>query len=360
MNKISQLQLFAVMLCGHAFSLMTFFPYTFDNPTEYMIGVLISTAIEVLLAVPAVIIYKRFSGLDPCSLAGESSKGLRTAAGIFYTLTFFYFAYRVTGNFVYFLDSVLSGYFPRALVVVSVCAAAVYLGLMKASVIGKTSGIMLALFALFTVLVIASSFSKTESDFLSFHLASENITHGISEAVRCELLRNLDMVFLLFFLPKLRGSPVRVSALYLGVKLVMVELSVGFVTVMLGDFAMTSKLPFSSMASYSTSSMIERFDAAFMAVWVILAIVRLGAVLHCSADCIKAVFPKADRTLSVIISAAIPAAAAVYKLTAYDWESTAYDMSGWLLTVTAMLFVPLVIAAFVLLRERREADVRGA
>ncbi|MBR1422881.1 MAG: GerAB/ArcD/ProY family transporter [Ruminococcus sp.] len=360
MNRISQLQLFAVMLCGHAFSLMTFFPYTFDNPSEYMIGVLISTFIEIFLAVPAVIIYKRFEGRDPCSLAGDSSRALKITAGIFYTFVFFYFAYRVTGNFVYFLDSVLSGYFPRALVVVSVCATAVYLGLMKPSVIGKTSGIMLALFALFTVLVIGSSFSSTGSGFLSFHLASENISHGIGEAVKCELLRNLDMLFLLFFLPKLKGSPVRVSALYLGVKLIMVELSVGFVTVMLGDFAMISKLPFSSMASYSTSSMIERFDAAFMAVWVILAIVRLGAVFHCSSDCIQAVIPKADRTVSVVISAAIPAAAAVYKLTNYEWESTAYDMNGWLITVTALLFVPLMISAFVLLRERRSADVRGA
>ncbi len=352
MNKLSIWQLTAIMLCGHAFSLMTFFPYTCDNPVEYMIGAAIAVLIEGVLLVPLCLCAGDIRQGGVYEAAGRISPMLRVAVGAFYTAVLVFFCFRVIGNFTFFLDGILPQGFMRWTAVGGICAAGAYLGLMKPSVVGKSAGVMLFLFGVFCIFIVLCSVGRHVTGALGFHLAGRHISSGIAESVKCELLRGMDLMFLVLFLPELRHSAVKTAAVFLSVKLVFVWLSIGFVTLMLGDYVMLAKLPFSAMASYSSTSMIERFDAAFMAVWVTLAAVRLGAAMHCLGRSIRAVIRPLPHGAAVAAGAAVSAGLALYRLTRFDWETEAYDMSGWAVSAAAVLAVPLVLGAAGFIKRR--------
>ncbi|MBQ7069659.1 MAG: hypothetical protein IJM87_00040 [Ruminococcus sp.] len=354
MNKLSLYQLAAVMLCGHAFSLMTFFPYTCDNPAEYMIGAAIAVLIEGILLVPLFFAGEAVRQGGVFAAAERLSPVLRVIVGVFYTAVLIFFCFRVIGNFTYFLDGIIPRGFMRWTAVCGICAAGVYLGLMKPSVIGKTAGVMFFLFLVFCALVVLCSLGRHYTGSLAFHLASRNIGSGIAESVKCELLRGMDLMFLVLFLPCLKQSAAKTAAVFLSAKLVFVWLCIGFVTWVLGDYVMLAKLPFSAMASYSSTAMIERFDAAFMAVWVTLAVVRLGAAFHCLGESIRAVIKPLPKGFAVISTAAVSAGLALFRLSRFEWEKEAYDMSGWAVSVSAVALVPLVLAAGRLIKKRGE------
>ncbi len=359
MTKISPMQMFAVMLCGHLFSLMTFFPQGLGSPAEYMIGIALAGLIEVLFLVPLFYLCRFFEGKDPCAVSAEVSPVLGRLTGAFYTAVLLYFAYRVTGNLSYFLDNVSSGSFPRTAAVIGVCAVSAYLGLMKPSVIGKTAGAMLVLFGCFAGVVLLFSAGSSEDGFLSFHLASENVRSGVLSSVRCELLRSLDLVVLLIMLPEVKGSPVKAGAFYLAGKSLIAELAVGFAVIMLGDYVLVSKLPLSALGTYSGSSMTERFDAVFMAVWTTLAIVRLGAVFHCAGKCLCHTVRVLDKSTAVLLSAGVSAGAALIRLRSSDWESIAYNTDGRAILTAAMIIVPFAVMALSRLSDRRR-QLEGA
>ena len=130
MNKLSLCQLAAVMLCGHAFSLMTFFPYTCDNPAEYMIGAAIAVLIEGILLVPLFFAGEAVRQGGVFAAAERLSPVLRVIVGVFYTAVLIFFCFRVIGNFTYFLDGIIPRGFMRWTAVCGICAAGVYLGLM--------------------------------------------------------------------------------------------------------------------------------------------------------------------------------------------------------------------------------------
>ena len=355
MDKIRPMQLFAVLLCGHIFSLMSFFPQGLGTPAEYMAGAAIAGIIEVLFLLPVYVLARQAGGKDICTAAAEASPLLGRLTGLFYTGVLLYFAYRVTGNLSFFLSSVSTGAFPSAAAVAGVCAAGAYLGVMKPSVIGKTAGIMLVLFMCFAAAGVLFSFGNSEDGLLSFHLASEDFGGGVYAAVKCELLRSLDMVLLLIMLPEVKGSPLKAGAAYLLGKTVFAELAVGFVTMMLGDYVLAAKLPFSALGTYSGSSLTERFDAVFMAAWTTLAVVRLGAVFHCAGKSLCHAVRYFDKSAAVLFTAAFSAAAALIRLRQSSWESTAYRTDGRLIMAAAMLIVPFAVIGIKHLSERREA-----
>lgn len=80
--------------------------------------------------------------------------------------------------------------------------------------------------------------------------------------------------------------------IFLLTRLALVEIVLGFITMILGDYTLLAKLPFFALAAFSRTAIIERYDAAVMGVWVMLSVYKLGVYFHCSGRCLRYVFPK--------------------------------------------------------------------
>ena len=84
----------------------------------------------------------------------------------------------------------------------------------------------------------------------------------------------------------------KTSVYFLLTRLALVEIVLGFITMILGDYTLLAKLPFFALAAFSRTAIIERYDAAVMGVWVMLSVYKLGVYFHCSGRCLRYVFPK--------------------------------------------------------------------
>lgn len=116
----------------------------------------------------------------------------------------------------------------------------------------------------------------------------------------------------------------KTSVYFLLTRLALVEIVLGFITMILGDYTLLAKLPFFALAAFSRTAIIERYDAAVMGVWVMLSVYKLGVYFHCSGRCLRYVFPKLGSGSGVIITAAIPAVATLFWLLPHKWGSIAY------------------------------------
>ena len=151
-------------------------------------------------------------------------------------------------------------------------------------------------------------------------------TQGIFavESAVSELARSSYLAVIVFLLPSTKGNAAKTSVYFLLTRLALVEIVLGFITMILGDYTLLAKLPFFALAAFSRTAIIERYDAAVMGVWVMLSVYKLGVYFHCSGRCLRYVFPKLGSGSGVIITAAIPAAATLFWLLPHKWESIAY------------------------------------
>lgn len=353
MNRLSPLQLAVLMVSARCFSMMTYFPYAGSNTLVFMIAMLISTALQGLLLIPAVVLCQRHEkGL--CELALERSRLLGIAVTLAFLTYFLWDIFITTGNFSYFLDNYFSNQLSRIPAIFCAGAVAVYLGGLGSSSLGKCAGVMFFLFAVFSGILVLSS--MTRPDFTGFHLAVPDMSGELTSGIKGEFIRNRELVMLAFLLGDVKGSKPKAAYSYLAVKLVILEVLFGFITLVLGEFALATDMPFFYLSCFSNSSVIERYDAGFMAVWTLLSVVRLAAAFHCSGRCLRLLGGKITRKAAIIAVQILPAAATFYLLSKRRWKALAYmNESPWMIAAVAGL-VPLLVSIFVKVRAKKNEN----
>lgn len=330
MKKITSYRLFALMLCCRVFSMMIRFP--FENYALYMLAGAFSTAIQAVMVIPVLKLHNR--------LQCKSRAAVLFRAAIY--AAFFLAASFVTiGDFAYYLDSYFSNYIPRIMSVICITFAAVYLGKMNIGVIGKTAVVGAAAFLAVTVMIVIGSYNVFEPS--NFYLAQENIQKTFWKYTLTELSRGDSLVLFVFLLPKTEGKPQKAVWNYLWVKLAVMEIILAFITIILGDFAKKAALPFFSLAAYSHTHIIERFDAVFMSIWVVITVIKLGAYLHCAGDCIRDFIPKLDKSYCTALAGIISASAALLFLLPHNWKNISQYDGGWVIIVILVTIIPIIL-----------------
>ncbi len=353
MNRLSAMQLAVMMICARCFSMMTYFPYTQSNTLVFMIAMLISTALQGLLLIPAAILCSRH-GKGLCEIALERSRLLGVFVSVAFLLYFLWDIFMTTGTFAFFVDNYFSNHISRIPAVICAGAVAVYLGGLGSAALGKCAGVMFFLFALFTGVLLLSALDRP--DFTNFHLAQDNIPKALTGDIAGELVRNRELVALVFLLGDVRGSKPKAVYSYLAVKLVILEVVMGFAALVLGEFAVETDMPFFYLSCYSNSSVIERYDAGFMAVWTVLGVVRLALAFHCSGRCLRLIGKRISRRTSILLVQIVPAAATFVLLLRHRWKGLAYMRETPWLTVCAVGLVPLTVLLFDKFRRSANED----
>jgi len=327
---------------------MTYFPFAYENAAVYMLGALISTALQALILLPAAVFAHAFNGEDPCGLSASKSRVLGYAVSALYLSYFALSAFITVGDFSYFMDYYFTGYIPRIMAVVCSVLAAVYIARMKIGALGKTAVYASAGFIIMTAMVVCGSISDVY--FTNFHFAEESVANSLLSCVRAEFSRNGSLVLFVFLMSELEVSKgkkdisvSRAAWYFLAVKIIVLELILSLITVILGDYVQVARLPFFSLAAYSQTGIIERFDGLFMFVWVIIAIVKLSAYIFCGAKCLRDLFPSLSRFTSAAAAGAVPAAASLFFLLPHRWERFAYSDNGAWQIVILTAAVPVLL-----------------
>ncbi len=354
LKKLDSVGLIAILFCARCFSALTYFPFTFSNSAAYMLGALLSAAIQLIILLPAAALGKKYAGCDPCTLAAGRSRTLGVAVALAYLAYFSFESFIDVGNFSFFMTNFFAGSVMRETAVVCFVLAAVYLAAMPGSTVGKTA--QYAFICILLLIGVTFIGAGSHADFANFNIAQRDMTRTVlraakSETARCECL--VLFVILMGSLDKDRsGSPPthKTALIYLLLKTAAIEVTLTAVTLILGDYAFVTRLPFFSIASYSGSGISERGDAVFLFVWIFTGVVKLGVLLHCCAKCIKVIAPRVSFFRAAAGSAALPSAAAAAVTAAGSWEMFAYGEHG----LWAIILLSAILPAFMLLMGRKE------
>ena len=146
------------------------------------------------------------------------------------------------------------------MIVLSVAACGIYVAMSGLGVIGKTGTVLFVLFLFVTSILVISSLE--DFTFVDFHLAERNVGKGIFHSAVSELARSSYLAVIVFLLPSTKGNAAKTSVYFLLTRLALVEIVLGFITMILGDYTLLAKLPFFALAAFSRTAIIERYDAA--------------------------------------------------------------------------------------------------
>lgn len=344
----------AILICCMFARLMTYIPRSDDNAVILMISAVISGGLQLVLLLPAVMLYKKSGG--GAVGQGLSRKGMAGKAFSAVYLAFCVFALVMTlGNFIYFLQYGFSEYYSTAAVLAVVAAASVYVASMGLSACARTA-VITAFITVIGILMVFTGFNRN-IDPLALNIACENKAGLLLRGIRNSLSRCEEIIFFVLLLPKLKDKPMRTACVYTASRAFIIASVVAVGEITLGDYAKTSRLPFFSLSLYSKTGIIERYDAFFLMFWALCAIIKAAVAVLCTVECLKSLFPKSRISVWRGVCAVLCALIAYYPLSKGKWEPRFYEK--WEYIVMILLTAVLPLAVMLICRsgraEKREA-----
>lgn len=335
-NKLTPAALVCLLLCARSFATLTFFPANMTSGTAYIVSVLLSTALQGLILIPAAHL-AAMTKSDPCTLAFQRGQVFGRIVTCAFLLYFLYEAFYDIGSLAYFTDYFFSVNMPRIATVICCTLAAVYAARLNTETIGKTA--QLAFAGVVLMLLIIAAGAAEDMDFTRFNLAVPDLPRVVGRSVLSETDRCECLVLFCFLSGHIQGDPAATAKKFIISKAIVISLIFSMVTAVLGSFALSARLPVFTLAASSENLITERSDAVFLLVWVFTGIVKLANLLHCAACCIRLLRPKTTALGSALAAGILPAAASAPMLLSYSWESIVYSEHS---------IAPIIILAFLL------------
>lgn len=297
LRKISAGQLMLLLFLSRIMHTMIFRAESFASGTPLMLGLLVSTAVEALLAIPLVIYFSK-GGADPASELFPSRPRLLK---IFYSIYFLVIAGTTVALFTGFLQSEFSNVVSPIFSVLLIFAASAYCASNGVEGLGRAGTVVFWLFA--GLFVFMASVNEGGFDLLNIRPMTENdlppffeyLADGISSAwwlpMFCALGENL------------RSGAAKAAYGYLVLKLAVLEALLFLVTIILWRYVDVLGYPIFALGAYAKTDFIQRFDAINMLVWAINCVIVVGTYVFICAKSSKK--PKAGSYAAAALGAGI-------------------------------------------------------
>lgn len=344
MDKISSLQFMALLICSKLFSVMTFIPDRNENGATFTITVIVATALLGLLIIPALAFYKKNNGESILTFSGSKSRGLSVViSGIYLIITLFALI-KIMGDLAFFLQYCFSDIYAPWAVIIVIAAVTFYISGLSISTLARTTGIVVTV--TFIGLALVLSGFHHHIDFIELNLAVENPTAKILSGIPRILSDSYELIAFVLLMQYLRKQSRLTVYGYLSVKAVIISITVLAVTLVLGNYALMTKLPFFALSAFSQTRIIEHFEAFFMLFWTLCAIVKLVLFTQCAGICLKELFPDLKDLVGKGAVLAISSAVTIPLLVLQKWEAVKFINLQAILIVIGIFVIPLIMLVF--------------
>lgn len=337
MNKISNSQLFALMLGVRAFGLVC---SGITADASQMAGAAISIAAQFILAVPMLFLFKQKNFiLQKEMLFGKFGKLLYAIFFIVWGALSFNRLWDVSKSVYFPVNSSLA----CAVILAAVC---LYCASMKLSAVSRSSLIITGIFFFSLIVMIAGAYSKAE---LANYVPDTDISKVTSSAVRnyCSS-GELVMLFILLSFTSDRRSR-GVSAFFIGALFITELIYIIEITV-LGNIINLTDFPFFTAGAFSQPFSIQRSDSLYMITFTLLCVMTVTLQLVLSSILVREIVPelKYNTLLSVILMLGISALL----------NSTGADISPLLgiLIIILSIVIPVTMLIRRIYNEKKNTD----
>lgn len=302
MNKITTGQLTTSLLLSQAFMLMCF---SAPVSTEYLIGAVIAFAVQAVLCIPVIMLYRKgFSFEDycksghrfvPCSLA-------------------LYFILRGGVSFllVWNCSEQLSLPFSEPLVTaVLIGAVCLYTSSLGISAFSRASGMVFGIMLLTLVILIAGAWQMADLAEISFAGESSVLYSSL------RILSVSDTLPLFFVLMSFTGGKSTAKSLsFLPLGFLLTEIIFFLCISIPGDITNNAPYPYFMLTAVSQPLSEQRADSLYLILFVMLCVIRLTLLTVLSAHLMRMVFRRA-KYLSITALVLMIGAAAFFSMINY-------------------------------------------
>lgn len=324
MNKISNSQLFAVLLCTRAFGLIC--SRTSPN-ASHMAGAVISIAVQFLAAIPMLMLY-RHSGfsLQKEMLFGKAGKLLYALFFIAEGAFAFNQLWGVSTSVYFPVDSSLA----CAVILAAVC---LYCASMKLSTLNRSSLIVAGIFLFSLLILILGAYSKADPK----NYVPNASFNSIMDAAISSFCSSGELAALFILLDfSSENNRKGVTAFFIS-SLLLTELIYIIEITVLGNISSMTDFPFFTAGAFSQPFSIQRADSLYMITFTLLCVLTVTLRLALTSILLKEVIPdlKYNTLLSVILMLCLSALL----------NSSGMDISPimGILTIILSVIIPIIM-----------------
>ena len=338
------MQFFTILICSKLFSIMTFIPDKNENGATFIITIVSASALMCLLLIPAVAFYKKNNGEGILSFAASKSRILAVVISVLYLIISIFAIIKVMGDLAFFLQYCFSDTYAPWAVIIILAGAAFYIAQLRLPTLARTTGIITIITLIGLTLVMLGFHHHI--DFIELNLAVQNPVSKVLSGYPRVFSDTYELAAFVILMHYLKKRPAATIYSFLSIKAVIISLTILAVTLVLGNYALMTKIPFFALSAFSQTKIIEHFEAFFMLFWTLCAIIKITLFTLCADDCINQIFPKLSRSVGKAAALIIPAAVAIPLLINEKWEGIKYINLQAILIVTGVFAVPLIMLMF--------------
>ena len=342
--KIGWGQLLMLLLLGRIFTLMTYVPYALDgySMSAQMIGIIISTVIQVGFILPIIFINKNTPSKNIPEIAKEKNIILGVVITVLYLIIILVAGVFAVCNFEEFISNVFFPFSSKIIgiiTLVGVCIYAAYLGIEG---IARFGAIVLAVFTLMLIYLLMSSFGQ--ADLMNYQPNFMVTSDGVLKAAVDDLSKCSELFVIGLLMKYIKNNNdfrKSVFSFFAG-KIVILEVISFLIITILGNYARFVEYPFFSLNNYSNVYLIERLDAVYLIVWTLTAVLNVSVIIFLSGELFKNMFPK-GKGLNLISGVIIVGGSLPVILGSGMVNEIYKKMLGVLSLVILILIIPLFL-----------------
>lgn len=280
-KKISAGQLMILLLLARVMHAMIYRSEDYSSGTAMMLALLCATAVEAVVALPAVW-YFNAGGLDPAAeVAGKYAGWVKLLYSVYFTVI----AGGTVALFAEFMGEKFSESLPPEAVVILLVIAAAYCAYCGIEGLGRAGAVIFWLFLIMFILMAAVS--EGEFDWLNVRPMEAGDGKQFWSYFTESLTSSWWLPMLCALGVHLKNGVIKAAYGYLVLKLLILETLVLLITLVLWRYVNVLGYPILALGAYAKTDFIQRFDAINMLVWALNCTIVVGVYLFISSGALK-------------------------------------------------------------------------
>ena len=355
MNTITAGQLFCMLFIIRMVVNITYSPYmaASGEMMDQVISACLSIVLVTLIAIPIYCLHRRWPQdtlVDQATtLTGRFFGALIT---VFYGLYFLFVCAYNLSFYSTFVINVMAPKFSLILLTSAVLLTACYGAFRGVEALARASGIIIVIIIACMVFFFTALLFKIDP--LNYvpmlYEGTDKMWKGIEQMIGTSSC----IVFLGMLLPLTKGNIRKGFFAWVFSTYITLSILILVIIGVLGDFVKTQIFPIYAAASVAEMGIIKRVDVLFFAVWTTCLFIKISLGLHLFSLCVKKMFGEKAAKISILCGAA---AVFAYSLWNVSYKASTFyiyqiDTTFWL-TLTATLFVPLILLLIDLIKNRK-------
>ncbi len=352
--KISAPQLFIMLLISRMFSIFTYKPLRFNiGFGTATAAIIVSAIINILIFVPALMLVKRFNGRNIVDSAGLVHNNGAKIYSFLILITCIFLCTETLAQFEIFMASTIYITWAPVFFIVPTVLICAYLCRLGVESLARLSGYVFGGLILSIVAIIIAAVGKINTVWIE--PAAFDDFKGFWEYVADNVFHTTEIIPFLFLASYSKGN-LKKGTIFFSVSIAALFEVVSFLVIStLGNYRETVLFPFYTVSAMGQTTLSERFNAAFITLWVFMAVIKVCVYLFVSAKALRQIRNFKNDTIPLLIISAIIIIASLFVTEQISYVNVMYSI-----IVTGVPVILLGVAYPLLLlvsrrnRERQE------